>query len=63
MENNLRKIRKQKGVTQMQLSTKSGVPRSTITSIELGSTPNVYIAIRLAHMLGVSAEELFPLPP
>lgn len=47
----------------MQLSKKSGIPRTTIASIEQGALPNVLIAVQLAHALGVSVEDIFPLPP
>lgn len=62
MENNLKQIRQLRGLTQMQLSNKSGIPRTTIASIEQGALPNVLIAVRLAHSLDVSVEDIFPLP-
>lgn len=62
MENNLKQIRQLRGLTQMQLSNKSGIPRTTIASIEQGALPNVLIAVQLAHSLDVSVEDIFPLP-
>ncbi|MCI1893027.1 MAG: helix-turn-helix domain-containing protein [Schleiferilactobacillus harbinensis] len=59
MKFNLREEREKAGLTQAQLSDKSGVPQTTISGIEnSGKKPNVVAAHRLADALGVTMEEL-----
>ena len=56
---NLRVIRKQKGLTQEQLSAVSGINRVSIAKYETGaSVPSLKTAERLADALGVSVDEL-----
>lgn len=61
--NNLKILRWKKNLSQEQLSIKSGVKRSTISSIENGevSNPGVYTAIKLAKALEVNVEDIFTL--
>ena len=56
---NLRVIRKQKGLTQAQLSAASGVNRVCIAKYETGiSVPSLKTAEKLADALGVTVDEL-----
>ena len=56
---NLREVRKAKGLTQLQLSEVSGVNRVSIAKYESGkSTPSLQTAERLAMALGVTIDEL-----
>ena len=53
------KIRKAKGLTQTELSSKSGVPRVSIARYETGKvSPNVRVLERLANALCVSIDDL-----
>lgn len=61
MKNRLQELRWNKGWSQSQLSRISGVPQSVISEIEndIEENPRVYTAIRLAHALSVSVEDIF----
>lgn len=61
MRNRLQELRWEKCWSQMQLSRISGVPQSVISEIEndIEENPKVYTAIRLAHALSVSVEDIF----
>ena len=63
MKNRLQKLRWDKGWTQTQLSRRSGVPQSDIAKIETNTreNPGVDTALRLAHALSVSVEDIFTL--
>lgn len=63
MKNRLQELRWNKGWSQSQLSRISGVPQSVISEIEndIEENPRVYTAIRLAHALSVSVEDIFAL--
>lgn len=51
------------GITQADLASAVGVSRQTVISIERGEhAPSVYLALRIARVLGESVEALFPLP-
>lgn len=61
-DNNVRELRKQLRLTQAQLGEAVGVSRQSIVSTEKGDyAPSVYLALRLARVLGTTVEELFPL--
>jgi putative transcriptional regulator len=48
----VRELRKKRGLTQVQLSERCGVPQSRISAIEKGShVPNLETVIRLARAL------------
>lgn len=50
------------GLTQAQLAQAVSVSRQTIISIERGDyAPSVYLALRIARVLGTTVEALFPL--
>lgn len=64
IENNLAKLRGERGYSAAKLAALAGVTRQTIYAIEAGTfTPNTAVALRLARILNVSVEELFALPP
>jgi transcriptional regulator with XRE-family HTH domain len=61
--NNLRSIRELRGLTQQQLASLCGVPRSTVANIEVGgSNPTLAVLLRLAGALHLSLEELLARP-
>lgn len=54
----MRKCRKEKGLTIVQLSQKSGIHRNTISGFEKDlHTPNLFNLIDLADTLNVSIDE------
>ena len=61
MRNRLQELRWQKNWSVTKLSMRSGVSVSTISEIENDQQmkPRVLTALRLAHALGVSVEDIF----
>ena len=60
MENNIRKLRKEKGMRQEDLARSLGVSRQTINAIENNKyNPTLELAMRLARFLNSTVEELF----
>ncbi len=60
MENNIRKLRKEKGMRQEDLARFLGVSRQTINAIENNKyNPTLELAMRLARFLNTTVEELF----
>lgn len=60
LKNNLKKIRKEKGLSQMQLAEMVGVSRNTISSIETGQfNPTAKLALILCIVLDKKFEEIF----
>ena len=61
MANNLKKIREAQGLSQSELSKRSGVSRPTIIKIETEDEPNVKAKtlVALADALGCSVTEIF----
>ena len=59
---NLATIRQQKGLSQQELSRRSGVAQSVISDIEKGTTPapRINTVLALAQSLGCTLEELVP---
>ncbi|SHK45436.1 helix-turn-helix domain-containing protein [Thermocrinis minervae] len=58
--NRVKEVRLSKGLSQEELSSICGIPRTTISAIESGKVnPSVEHAIRIARALGVSVEDLF----
>mgnify|MGYP001337403720 CR=1 FL=1 len=56
----LKRIRRENGFTQLELSAASGVSRATISAIESGHcNPSVQIAIQLAKALQTTVESIF----
>lgn len=57
--NNLESIRKEKGLTQVELAAKLNVQQSTISHIENGErNPSAELLCNLAEALGVTIDEL-----
>ncbi len=60
MRINLRDLRVNEGLTQVQLAELVEVSRQTIISIESGRfTPSVLLALKLARVFKISVEEIF----
>ena len=60
MENDVRELRAQKGLTQGQLAREVGVSRQTINAIETDRyTPSLPLAIALARFFARPVEEVF----
>jgi XRE family transcriptional regulator, regulator of sulfur utilization len=60
---NLVHLRKSRGLTQMQLAQASGIPRTTLSYMESGSSnPSLKLLMTLASILGVTLEELIASP-
>ena len=60
MDNNLKKLRKAKGISQGDLAHKLDVSRQTINSIENGKfDPSLRLTIGLTRFFEVSLEEIF----
>ena len=61
--NNLEQIRKNKGLTQQELSNKADVSRKSINAIENGIyVPSTVLALKIAKTLKCKVEDLFKLP-
>ena len=60
MENHIRALRKEKGVSQEELARQCGVSRQTINAIENNKyDPTLALAFRLARELGTTVDTLF----
>ncbi|MDP7346228.1 MAG: helix-turn-helix transcriptional regulator [Anaerolineales bacterium] len=60
LQNNIKSLRKNKGMTQMELAEEIEVSRKTINTIENGVfIPSTVLALKLAKALQVKVEELF----
>ena len=60
MENNIRKKRKEKGISQEELARKCGVSRQTVNAIENNKyDPSLSLAFRLAKELATTVDALF----
>ena len=56
----LRKVRESKGISQEQLSVRSGYYHTYVNKIEQGKySPSQHTIWRLAHSLGMSLEQFF----
>jgi putative transcriptional regulator len=63
LQNNLKQIRKSRGLTQQQLSESADVSRKSINAVENGIyIPSTVLALKIAKTLDCSVEELFELP-
>ncbi|MCM8797160.1 MAG: helix-turn-helix domain-containing protein [Candidatus Omnitrophica bacterium] len=58
--NNIRKIRKQKKLTQEKLARLSNISLNTLTKIESGfaKAPNIKTIVKISKALGVSVDRL-----
>ncbi len=60
LKNNLKKIRKEKGMSQMKLAEMVGVSRNTISSIETGQfNPTAKLALILCIAFDKKFEDIF----
>ena len=60
MRNEIRRLRSEKGLSQLQLAQAMDVSRQTINSIETERyTPSLALAMALARYFGKSVEEVF----
>jgi putative transcriptional regulator len=58
--NRVRAARVAAGLTQARLATDVGVSRQTVIALEAGDyAPSVYLALRIAAVLGTTVEALF----
>ena len=57
----IKEIREQKGMTQEELSSESGVSRVTISSLENGTerATTTKTLVKIARALGVSVDQIF----
>jgi putative transcriptional regulator len=60
LANRIRDCRAALDLTQAELAERVGVTRKTVNTVENGVfTPSATLAIKLAHALGVTVEQLF----
>jgi len=60
VQNNVRRLREEHGLTQKELGERVGVSRQAINAIEKGKfDPSIWLAYDLARFFGVSIEALF----
>ena len=60
MENQIRALRKERGISQEDLARRCGVSRQTINAIENNKyDPTLALAFRLANTLGTTVDQLF----
>ena len=63
MENQIRALRKERGISQEDLARRCGVSRQTINAIENNKyDPTLGLAMRLARLLKTPVEDTFHLP-
>jgi putative transcriptional regulator len=61
ISNKIRDFRKEKGWRQVDLAEKLGILQSEVSDIETGKRkPNIYLAKRIAKVLGRDVNEVFP---
>ena len=59
-KNRIKELRKQKGMTQVELAKKAGTMQNTISSLESGQySPTAYLSGLISNALGVPWEEVF----
>ena len=63
MENKIRALRSEMGLSQEELARRCGVSRQTINAIENDKyDPTLGLAMRLGRLLGAPVEAIFRLP-
>lgn len=63
MENQIRALRKERGISQEDLARRCGVSRQTINAIENNKyDPTLGLAMRLSRLLKTPVEDIFHLP-
>jgi putative transcriptional regulator len=64
VQNHLRELREQKGMTQEDLAARVNVSRQTIISLEKGKyNPSIVLAYRLARVFALPIEAVFVFEP
>lgn len=62
IENQVKKFRKEKDITQAQLAEEVGVSRQTINAIETGKyDPSLELALKIADYFETQVEKIFSL--
>ena len=62
MRVNVRRVRRERGLTQEELAREVGVSRQTIVNIEQGRyKPSILLALKIARVLDTDVETLFKL--
>lgn len=60
MKNQIAEIRKDKGLTQIQLAVRCNVSQQSISKIEKGViTPSLAVALQLSQVLNCTVDDLF----
>lgn len=59
MKYKIREMREQKGITQDELSEKSGITRATLWRLESGEVTTTKTLMKIADALDVSVSDLF----
>ena len=60
MENVIRALRKERGISQEELAKRCGVTRQTVNAIENNKyDPTLVLAFRLAREMGTTVDQLF----
>ena len=60
MENQIRALRRERGLSQDELARRCGVSRQTVNAIENNKyDPTLALAFRLAQTLGTTVDQLF----
>ncbi|WP_295626526.1 helix-turn-helix transcriptional regulator [uncultured Intestinimonas sp.] len=60
MENRIRALRKERGISQEELAKRCGVTRQTVNAIENNKyDPTLALAFHLAQELGTTVDQLF----
>ena len=63
VSNTLRVQRAIRDLTQADLAERAGITRASVNAIEAGRmVPSIYLALKIAHALGVTVDDLFTLP-
>jgi putative transcriptional regulator len=59
--NKIRDFRKERGWRQVDLAQRLGIQQSEVSDLETGKRrPNIYLAKRIAKVLGRDVNEVFP---
>lgn len=62
MQNSLRRLREEAGMSQMECADALGITRQTVISIEKGHfDPRLSLAFRIARLFEVNVEDVFTL--
>ena len=63
MKNYVKEKRRSSGLTQKQLAQRAGITQATVSRIESGVPPSLWVALLIAHALDAPVEDLFVLEP